>query len=516
MKPFTRIKTIKGIDYIYEITPYYDSESKKTRHKSKYLGKAIEGQPVKVREKLPRFCYSYGEFLPFQQCLKELEIPAILKRFLSDADVHKVLILALNGTIHPVALQHIASWFEGTCLAKHYGSVALSSQNLSVLMAKLGSSDIANRVSQALVATLKTHSVLVYDITSISSYSRTIGILEYGYNRDGLVVPQFNFSLVVDQVQGIPIMYDVYPGSIVDMATIANTLKKIGALGIENYTLVLDRGFCTKSNIDMLMQSGACFVMAASMNIKEIDSLVSGLHHEITNPNHLVMYEGKPLFVIHGELKVDNHQLACYCYHDPARQKQEQEFLYKKLYEIKEKLLQANVHRKRSLGKWIADITGNYANYFDIATTATDLSVRIRNKAVAQRVNRMGTFVITYKGAMNWEDCLRIYRGKDIAEKGFDLLKNDMQLQTPGIRSDHAIRGKLFVGFLSLLLKMRLLKKMQDSGLNKHYSLTGILQELQKLKMVELTNGEHIITEQTKKQRLILERLNAVPNSVGV
>jgi len=41
MKSFTRIKSISDIEYIYEITPYYDKEKKKNRQKSKYLGKNI-------------------------------------------------------------------------------------------------------------------------------------------------------------------------------------------------------------------------------------------------------------------------------------------------------------------------------------------------------------------------------------------------------------------------------------------------------------------------------------------
>ena len=48
MKPFTRIKLIKGIEYVYEITPYYDPELKKTRQKSRYMGKYVEGRPVRV------------------------------------------------------------------------------------------------------------------------------------------------------------------------------------------------------------------------------------------------------------------------------------------------------------------------------------------------------------------------------------------------------------------------------------------------------------------------------------
>jgi hypothetical protein len=49
MKSTKRIKVKNGIEYWYEETPYYDKEKKQIRHKSKYLGRNVDGQPVKMR-----------------------------------------------------------------------------------------------------------------------------------------------------------------------------------------------------------------------------------------------------------------------------------------------------------------------------------------------------------------------------------------------------------------------------------------------------------------------------------
>jgi hypothetical protein len=50
MKLTRRIKKKNGIEYWYEETPYYDKEKKQIRHKSKYLGRNIDGQPVQMRK----------------------------------------------------------------------------------------------------------------------------------------------------------------------------------------------------------------------------------------------------------------------------------------------------------------------------------------------------------------------------------------------------------------------------------------------------------------------------------
>ncbi len=49
MKPTRRIKRINGIEYWYEETPYYDPVSKQTRHTSRYLGRNVDGEPVRMR-----------------------------------------------------------------------------------------------------------------------------------------------------------------------------------------------------------------------------------------------------------------------------------------------------------------------------------------------------------------------------------------------------------------------------------------------------------------------------------
>ena len=48
MKPTRRIKVKNGIEYWYEETPYYDKEKKQIRHRSKYLGRNVDGQPVRM------------------------------------------------------------------------------------------------------------------------------------------------------------------------------------------------------------------------------------------------------------------------------------------------------------------------------------------------------------------------------------------------------------------------------------------------------------------------------------
>ena len=94
-----------------------------------------------------------------------------------------------------------------------------------------------------------------------------------------------------------------------------------------------------------------------------------------------------------------------------------------------------------------------------------------------------------------------------MVEKGFDILKNDLELMPMNVRTDSSLRGYLFIEFQPLILRMKLMRMMGDAQLLKRYSVEGMLMELEKIKVMILPDGQKITTEITKKQREILDAL---------
>ena len=68
-------------------------------------------------------------------------------------------------------------------------------------------------------------------------------------------------SLIIDKDLGIPLMYDVYPGSIVDVSTLKNTIKKIRSQGVKDFALIMDRGFFSTANVEELVSCGLSFII---------------------------------------------------------------------------------------------------------------------------------------------------------------------------------------------------------------------------------------------------------------
>jgi len=510
MKSFIRTKKINGQEYLYEITPYYDKEKKQIRQKSKYLGKNVNGVPVKVRAKdqIPKKVLSHGEFILLKKIAEDLKLEKTLTDVLPGKDVWPILTLAMNYATRPRALTHIQSWYEGTTMSEDHPDLPLSSQSLSRMLSRIGEGTVNLEFSHKLIQQISTGSTLIYDITSLSSYSQSISLLEYGYNRDGLDLPQINLSLIVDKDLGIPVMYDLYPGSIADVSTLKNTVKKIEAQGAKNYAMIMDRGFFSTDNIEEMVSADISFIIPPTSTLKNVKEAISAIHKSIDDPEHLKLYEKEPLFAMPVVIDVGKNKLKGYAYYDQKREQQERNTFYKRLYDLMEVLKSKNLKPWMNPGEVFRAAAKRDAKFIEWKAADGKFQVSLRKNAVSQAINKMGKFILLYRGEFTWEECLALYRSKDVVEKGFHVLKNDIELMPANLRTNSSLRGYLFVSFIALILRMKLMRMMIDVGLSKRYSIEGMLTELEKIKIMVLPDQEKIITEISKKQREILDALH--------
>jgi transposase len=332
--------------------------------------------------------------------------------------------------------------------------------------------------------------------------------LEYGYNRDGLDLPQINLSLIVDKDLGIPVMYDLYPGSIADVSTLKNTVQKIKAQGVRNYTMIMDRGFFSTDNIEEMVSADLSFIIPPTSTLKNVKEAISSIHSSIDDPEHLKLHEKEPLFVMPVSIEVGKNKLNGYAYYDQKREQQERSTFYKRLYDLMEVLKSKNLKPWMNPGEVFRATAKRDAKFIEWSAIDGRFQVSLRKNAVSQAINKMGKFILLYRGEFSWVECLSLYRSKDVVEKGFDVLKNDIDLMPANLRTNSSLRGYLFIAFIALILRMKLMRLMIDAELNKRYSVEGLLTELEKIKIMILPDGGKITTEITKKQREILEALH--------
>ena len=520
MKSTRRIKTINGIEYWYEETPYYDPVSKQTRHKSKYIGRNIDGKPVRMRSAPDeviaktkktavtiRSSFDYGSVLFLQHFMKELKLDQYLNELLTDKEVSMVTALTFNRLIRPMAMNHIDTWYSGTTLVLDDPKISLSGQRISELLARIGTSNIPDKLMGRLLEKNNTKRTLVYDITSLSSYSSLIRLLEYGYNRDGVSLPQLNLSMIMDKDLGIPVMYDIYPGSISDVTTLSGTLTKLEAYGVDEYTAIMDRGFFSQNNLLEMLERKISFIIPAKFSLKDLKTLLTETQRDIEQVGYLQKFKDRTIYVKPVIFPINEHLLNGYLYYDPKSEQEEKEALTSRLYDIREDLARVRLKKNQVAYRVFLEKTGYYKNLFEWTQVDNRIEATIRQNAVAQRMNRMGKFMLFYTGDLDWMTCLSLYRERDCIEQEFKDLKNELDVLPLNTHSDNTTRGYLFIAFLSLILRSRMLKMMKDSDMLKKYSVERVLLELEKWRKVTLADGRVMTTQMTKKQRTILEAL---------
>ena len=163
-------KPVNGNIYVYERVPYYNPRIKNTSYHYKYIGKKENGETKKVRSVLPRRSLIHGPFIPLVGIINALGIEEMLKKHLTEEESREIIALAVSKIVRPLPISSIETWFDGTSLSRTM-NVDLRSQRISELLDRIGSSDLYRRFSSDLIGKLNPGNSLLYDITSVPSYS---------------------------------------------------------------------------------------------------------------------------------------------------------------------------------------------------------------------------------------------------------------------------------------------------------------------------------------------------------
>jgi transposase len=151
------------------------------------------------------------------------------------------------------------------------------------------------------------------------------------------------------------------------------------------------------------------------------------------------------------------------------------------------------------------ELSENYKTYF--CYDASKKTV-VRNEAkINEYLSKSGFFIIiSNKKDLEKQDVLSFYRNKDKVEKIFDNTKNELNTNRLHSHSKTATDGRLFVKFIATILYQQITKVMKENDMFKKYSVTEMLKELSKMKMISLPKLDDFISECSKKQNEIFDK----------
>jgi transposase len=501
-----------GVTYVYESFSFRDKEKKLPRNKRVCIGKLdptsgvliaskrLRSEPAVIRGvAVTASAEVVGPSIILNGITETLGIGKLLKSCFPNE--HKqILIMAYYLASHGGPLSHCGTWCKSHA---HCIGESLSSQRISEILNSIGIDGKQTFLTRWMEKVLE-DDYLCYDITSISSYSELNEYIKYGHNRDKEKLPQINLAMLFSQKGRLPVYFQRTPGNITDVTTLHNLLKTFKAMGIKTIHYVMDKGFYSKKNVEELLTSGDKFLLSVPLNNKWLQQCIDDIYTIIHGPEGYRKIDDETLYVHSRLYPWGKKNRRCYLhlyYNASARAKAVDQF-NEQLVMYKMELESGQSH---------IDHQDAYDTFFVIKTTTKrGISVSYNNQAVSQYINRYSGFqALLTNSIKDPVEALQIYRDKDVVEKSFDDLKNQLDMKRLRMHSSGTVDGRLFVQFIALIYMSALRKEMRRTGLIEQYTVRELLQEMETLTKVRYS-GKYgdILTEVTKQQREILKKLN--------
>ena len=398
-------------------------------------------------------------------------------------------------------MAHIGDWCDESVTPTRLGS-----QGASELFATVGP---AGRMAffKGWIARITEDDYIAYDVTSLSTYSGGIEDAEWGHNRDGDDLCQVNLGMFLGEQSRLPAYYATYQGSVLDKAHLPLIMNSALALGIKRVRFVFDRGFVTSENLAYVDKRHLSFITALPSSLILYKELVdAAAASRIASSRNALLIDG--LYALALPKEVLGTTLIAHVFYSPAKRALEEEALYARVGRLESEL--ESMSAVRGLPKKYRDLfTVKPAETAAVASFARDFD------KIDAKLARAGYFVLaTNDSRLDSANVLGTYRRKDAIEKAFSGMKNQLDLKRMRTHSGQTTDGKLFCGFIALILHSAIREALSSSKDTSAMPVGTALRELRKLKRIIYPDGSVQHTAVTKTQRTILGSLGIDPEEL--
>lgn len=498
--------------YLYESKSYWDRDKKAPRSKMVYMGKEdpLSKEITPPGKKwTPRFSRDYGNMFLLDRIGTKIGLTEILREAFPE-EWQKLLTCVFFELSEGRPLYLCSTWLESsyTDLTER-----LPSQRISELLKSVGENLQARlEFSRLWAQKRRDDRFIVFDITSISSYSKLIESVEWGYNRDKEKLPQINFGMVFGQPSLLPIFYNLYQGSIRDVSTLKNILEFLGDFHLRNVTFILDKGFYSMENLIGMKKRRLHFIIPLPFTVNEAEQLIQQHANQIVDASKALRVNKQILYCVKDKITLDRYSFNAYVYFDKRKRLEAEERLLERIMEAEEKVQKRRFLHREAVQKYMAQHAVELQKFFEIRKTKGTFVLTRDKQRIDAAINQMGYVVIVSSRAMNCQEIILLYRNKDCVEKCFDNMKNELSTNRLRVHSRETMEGRLFITFMTLIFSSWLHKTMREKDLSNKYTIDELMYELKKLKIIELQNQRKVLTEISKTQKDLFKKLvNEVP-----
>lgn len=351
--------------------------------------------------------------------------------------------------------------------------------------------------------TLKTFSNNIeidFDSTNRNVSSHGLSLSEYGKAKIDEGLKQINTAYFLDRESGLPIYFDIYYGSIIDMAHCQTALNKIKSIKKDvNGMFVLERGYFSSNNIEYIVNSGFSFMCMGKDNNTLEELIRQHPKEEISKPINRVYQTIYGIKIIGKPFVNSTKNFYIYLFYNEgdvaseiAKVQDEIEYCCKFL--VGKKDIEGNI--KSTYGKKI-NITYDLDNIIISATP--------NYKYLEDYKKQFGYFWIVSSIDESCQNILKSYRFRDMVEKEMKYSKSLSDLDKTFARSDNAYEGKMLLGFISAIIRSSIILTLKPYFPQySNETSQSVLYELDKIKAEEINENYVLRFSLTARQKQIL------------
>lgn len=503
-----------GVTYIYEARSVWNPAKQRSEQKRVYIGKkdpdtgelipnktyyelygdntsdgvepSLPSKPVEVLSSR-----DYGNIALMQHAADDTGLTKVLKECFPKR-WEDILACAMHCCSENEPLYLCKPWAENS-----YGTTAPASQRIAELLVELDEdSRMAFYKKWAALRTEREY--LALDITSISSWSELIAYVEPGYNRDHEQLPQINLAMLFGESSKLPVFPRVYPGSVHDVSTLLGMATFIEQINLDQMHFVMDKGFYSLKGISPLLEKYIKFAIGVPFSTDKTKELVDNDKSDICNAANAIMVGDNIYYAVTHTEMLKDRRVYYHVYYDEQKHTADRKHLMQKIISYENQLQEGTLKISDPVAK----------HYFSFQKTK-DGSYNIHRKIDVIEAEKAyaGYFVILTNHYKDPTQVLEIYRNKDAVEKSFNNLKNELDLERLRIHTDAAMEGRIFIGFISLILMSYIREKMRKHNVYSKFTFNELIAELKKLKVIIFKNGKKLMTEVTKTQKSIFKSM---------
>ena len=335
-------------------------------------------------------------------------------------------------------------------------------------------------------------SVVYYDLTTLYFESEIADELKcFGYSKDNKADKvQVVLGVVLDE-EGLPVTYELYPGSTFEGKTVIGMVRKLRKeYEVERVIFVGDRGLVSKRVLEELERLGCGYVLGA--RIKKLPEVVK---EEIIQSSG---WEELTQDLRVKEIRVGDRRLVVY--KSQLLEKEERNRRQKVLEWIKDQLMK---NPKRLMVK------RGYSRYIEVEGA----DIRLNGEAIEKEARLDGVFGFWCKGEeVGKENAYKVYKQLWRVEEAFRSMKSGLKIRPIYHWTPKRIKGHVAMCYLAFCVCRLLESRLKEAGVT--LSLREALEELNRVAAVGLETKKGLLDVRTEVKGVQYELFRALHTKI--